>query len=180
MVETKIAKRYANALFLAAQERNIVENVEVDLVRIHETFKSNRDLELLLWHPKVPMERKKSILKMLFGSVILPLSLAFVNLLIEKRRIRLIEHVLQEYIALSKDAAGIVTGQVTTAVDLTEVEKYRIRESLRRLLVKKVELETIVDKSIIGGVLVRVGDKIIDGTLVNRIAVLSRDLKRMK
>lgn len=167
-----IARRYAGALFQAARDADAVDRVESDLGLVTYTAEANPSLREVFLHPVVPPDRKKEIVAEIFQAKIEDLTLRFLYLLIDKRREEILEEVEREYVRLANDYRGVIPAMVTTAVPLTADEKSRLAAKLGEWLGKKVELHLSEDQSLIGGVLVRIEDTVIDGSVRGYLEVL--------
>ncbi|MCX8052371.1 MAG: F0F1 ATP synthase subunit delta [Armatimonadetes bacterium] len=176
MVERRIVRRYAKALFEAARKADAVDRVESDLGFVAYTFEIAPSLMKAVRSPLIPRDRKKAVVRELFADKVHELALSFLDLLIDKRREEIALDVQAEYIALADEARGIVKAEVTSAIPLTRSEESLLAEKLSRLTGKRVELSTVVDLGVIGGVTVRIGDTVIDGSIRGQLRVLKEKL----
>ncbi len=165
MISEVIVKRYAAALLDAAWESDQVEQVESDLGLISYTLESNPELKYALFNPTLPESRKHAIVQELFQGKISDLSAAYLNLLIDKRRIESILLTEKEFAAMADERRGIVEAIAESAVELTNDELSALVAKLSELTGKKIEINTKVNPELIGGVKVRIGDRVFDSTL---------------
>ncbi|MDH7482247.1 MAG: F0F1 ATP synthase subunit delta [Armatimonadota bacterium] len=162
---TVLAKRYAAALFEAAKASDSIDLVESDLGLVTYSLESVSQLTEVLEQPLIPIERKKEIVRDIFSGRVQELTLNFLGLVIEKRRERILTEVEKEYVKLANDYRGIVLVQVTSALPLTLDEKSALRAKLEAFTGKQVELELHEDPTLIGGLVLRIGDTVIDGSV---------------
>ncbi|MCL6519699.1 MAG: F0F1 ATP synthase subunit delta [Armatimonadetes bacterium] len=162
---TVLAKRYAAALFEAAKASDSIDLVESDLGLVTYSLESVSQLTEVLEQPLIPIEHKKEIVRDIFSGRVQELTLNFLGLVIEKRRERILTEVEKEYVKLANDYRGIVLVQVTSALPLTSDEKSALRAKLEVFTGKQVELELHEDPTLIGGLVLRIGDTVIDGSV---------------
>ena len=176
MIERRIVRRYAQALFEAARRADAVDAVESDLGFVAYTMETSAPLMAAIRSPLVLQEKKKAALRELFAGKVHELTLSFLDLLVEKRREDVVLQVEAEYLDIADEARGVVEAQVTTAVELTSQEKSRLAEALQRVTGKRVELSTDVDPDVIGGVLVKIRDTVIDGSIRGQLRAIREKL----
>lgn len=165
MAASRIARRYAAALFRVASRRDCVAPVGADLHLVQQTALESADLISLLQAPLVPLDRKRTVVHTLFDSHLSEdLSRQFLDLLVVKGREALLLEIASAYQEIADAAAGIVAVEVRSAKDLTEEQTARLKAKLDRLTGKDTRLERVIDPSLLGGVRVRIGDTILDGS----------------
>jgi len=164
-MDTRIVRRYAAALFSTAQAEGVVDLVESDLGLITYSFESIPSLESAIVSPLIPSEKKREVITSIFKDKIHELTLYYLYLLIDNRREDVIKETESEFVRLANEARGIVAAQVTSAVELTEDEKIRLREKLSAYTGSRVDISVNIDPTIIGGLVVRIGDTIMDGSI---------------
>lgn len=176
MIERRIVRRYATALFNAARKANSVDRVESDLGLVSYVFESSSSLGDAIYSPLIPAEKKQDIMKDIFGESVSEVTLSYLNLLITKRREEAILPTEEEFLTLANDARGVVTVHVTTAVKMTEDEVVGLREKLTATTGKTINLVRHVDAGIIGGVLLKIGDTETDGSIRGQLSALKDNL----
>jgi F-type H+-transporting ATPase subunit delta len=163
--DTRAAKRYATALFQAAVTHNKLEQVEKDFTELLQAMEKAPALRRYWESPLVPSGRKREQIKELLGESIDPLTLSFLRLLVDKRREDLLDTIDQELRQNADAARHLVRAEVTFAVAPTDAEKQSLQSSLEKRTGENVLLTVHVDPTILGGVVVRLQDTIIDGSV---------------
>lgn len=176
MRQTVLARRYAAALLMAAQSADVMDRVESDLGLVTQSLQAVPRLQDSLLHPLIPGAEKKRIVAEVFGGKVDDVTLHFLDLLIDKQRNEVMAGVEEEYIRLANEFRGIASAVATSAVRLTKDEQDQLRAKLEELTGKKIELEFEQDTSLIGGLVVRIGDTIMDGSVTGYLASLRETL----
>lgn len=178
MANIRVAKRYAKALIEIAEELKKLDRITSDVQLIDSVIKSSRDLQLFLKSPIVKEEKKREILKEIFSdSRVDPVTLKFILLLVEKKREDLLHDIVKVYQQLYDEKMGIVTAEITTAVETNNSDKKKIEKKIVELTgAKSVKAIYKVDPSIIGGVVIRIGDTVYDASLKRKIQLLREQL----
>lgn len=176
MRNTTLARRYAGALFETALIRDAVDAVEKDLGLVTESLHTMPQLRDAIAHPLIPADRKKRIAGSVFRESVQKLTLEFLGLLIDKRREEIIEEVESEYVRLANEHRRVQPVTVTSAVPLTPEEESALAAKLREFTGKDVEMQLGLDPDLIGGVLVQIGDTVMDGSVKGHLAALREKL----
>lgn len=176
MIERRIVRRYAAALFAAAAKAHAVDQVETDLELIGLTLQSSPALWETITSPIVPTEKKRAILEDIFKDKVHEISLSYLWLLVNKRREEAALQTEEEYVLLANDARGIVEAEATIAKPLDEAEQEQLASKLSSITGKQIRLECKIDPTVIGGVLVRIGDRVIDGSVKGQLEALREAL----
>ncbi|SES83367.1 ATP synthase F1 subcomplex delta subunit [Natronincola peptidivorans] len=174
-----IAKRYAEALFEVAQGDDNLQQVREELNFTEESLKANQDFEKLLNTPLVNSSEKKEILTKVFKDKLSNEVLNFLYILVDKRRTNYIYDMIKEFNRMADASKNMVEGVAITAVALEEETLLKLQVQLSMASGKNVKLKNEVDQEIVGGVLVKIGDKVIDGTLKNRLGHLKQQLAQV-
>lgn len=167
-------KRYAQAAFQLALERNEVESWLTGLKRIAEMTEEKK-LLMALESPRIPFPAKKTLIAQRLGDVN-PLVLNLACLLVRKNKLNIAPDIVKQFQKLWDAHNGIERVEVVTAFPLDEEEKETISAHLSRLTGRRVVIEARVDTSLIGGIKVRIGDTVIDGSVLNSLQALRRSL----
>lgn len=174
MTGSRAATRYAKAILGYAQEQGVLEAVHGDMLNLSEVVNGNKDLRSLIESPVIKADLKKSVLKELFGNFN-DATERLIALLLENNRIEILGVVADKFIVLYDELKGKEKAVVTTAVPLTAELEAKILARVEAITSKDVTLENVVDESIIGGFILRVGDKQYDASIANKLNNLKRD-----
>ncbi|WP_027415213.1 F0F1 ATP synthase subunit delta [Aneurinibacillus terranovensis] len=173
-----VAKRYARALFEVASEHKSIDATEQELAEITAIIKDNADLRKLLTHPKISADEKKQLMNSLFAGKISETTNKFINLLIERGRENDLTEMANYFTELSNEVRGIADATVITAKPLTQEEVNQLAESFGRKLNKTLRVKAEIDPSIIGGIIVRIGDRLYDGSMKGKLARFTQQIKQ--
>jgi F-type H+-transporting ATPase subunit delta len=177
-MRTLQAKRYAQAIFKIAQEHNSFGNWRLDLEKI-AALSQDKELVSFIENPKFPFEKKLSLVSPVLQNLSL-LASNLVQLLINQNKLRLLQDIYLEYQDLLNEHLGIQKAEVTTAMPLEESEKLKIQKDLETISDKKVILSLKVDPAIVGGLIIEIGGKWIDGSTRSRLNALKNEMIRAK
>lgn len=165
MSESTVAIRYAKSLIDLAKEKNVVEAVYNDMVLFNNTAEENRGLMLALKSPVVRHEKKMGILKGIFEGKVNPVTFSIFTIITKKNRESIIYAISEEFIKLYDLQKGIVKANVTSAVALNDDLRKQFIKIVADATGKTVELEEKVNEKLIGGYILRVGDRQIDASI---------------
>lgn len=171
MLKGATARRYAQAVFEIGVEQGTVDRWRDDLRTLAEYY-GDRHLLFVLREPKIPFARKEQIVRDLLGSKVQPEALNLALLLVERGLAEIGPALNTQFEKLYNDYRGQAVAQVTTAIPLDATLRGQIADDLQRITGKRILLQERVDPSILGGVVARVGDTLIDGSLRRRFALL--------
>jgi F-type H+-transporting ATPase subunit delta len=171
MAGNRAAIRYAKAVMSLASDKKTTKAVNTDMQHIAETFSQNEQLSNLLKNSVVKIETKKDVLLKVFPKLN-PISLNLLDVLIKNKRIELFDEVALKYTLLFDELSGIETVTVTTAVPMTKDLEKMVLAKVKTLTSKTVELQNIVDQSILGGFILRVGDIQYNASVINNLNTL--------
>ena len=164
-----IANRYAEALFQLSEEENITKEIYNELHDVVEVIKNNKELDNVLKSPLVAKNEKTQLIEALFNNKINNDLKNFLKILVEKGRISSLKSIELTFKELLNDKHNIIEGTVISAIALTEKQVKELEEKLSKKYNKNVTLENEVDKNVLGGVLVRLGNTQIDGSVKTRL-----------
>ncbi|MCI8388829.1 MAG: ATP synthase F1 subunit delta [Clostridiales bacterium] len=175
---TDISREYSEALFALAAEAGRGQEYADALAMIRGLLVENPDYIELLASPSIPMDERRAAVDAAFtGSETMDDIASFMKLLCERGHVRDIFDIIDDFQALYKSASGVSTAFITSAVELSETEKQSLCEKLEKKLGHRVELQLSVDASLIGGLIVRVDGKIMDGSIKNRLSDIKELIK---
>jgi F-type H+-transporting ATPase subunit delta len=168
------AKRYAKALFTVAQEKGTIEETGSQLEAVATALEDNADIRAFFDHPNIGADTKLRVLKeSVSGNVSEPV-LNTLQLLLERGRISAVSSLRTGYNSIAEEVLGRAHAKVTSAFDLTPDQQAEIAQQFSALTGKQVTVETAVDASLLGGIRVRIGDTLYDGSLSTKLADLER------
>lgn len=179
-MEKLVGKRYAEALFEAGMELGKVEQFRKEINFIEDVFEENNRLKVIFEHPELSNREKKDILNELFKEKISIEVLNLCYIMVDKGRSRHIKTVSQEYNIFANKEQGIVEAKAITAIAMTDEEKQNLQATLSKKLDKTVTLTNAIDKSVVGGVVVEVEGKRIDGSVKGKLDDIYKSLSNMK
>ena len=169
MKGTRAALRYAKATLNLAKEKGLADKVYQDMILIRDTIEENHDLEVMLKSPVVKSKVKKAVLNGVFEKKVNGITIGVIGLLIENKRLGLLPLVAKEYIVIYDFMQGVDKALVTTAVPLDKKLEKEILKRIEDSVGKEISIKNVVDPSIIGGFVLRVGDKEYDSSVSGRL-----------
>lgn len=176
MSSSSIAKRYATALFQLSKEHQLLDQMESELRVVKEVLAGNSELKAVLKSPKLSNDKKKEIIRGSFGEVH-TFVLNTLLILIDRHREDYIIDMADQFIQLANDDRGIAEAQVYTIRPLTDDEQGALSSSFAAKVGKKsLRINNIVDSNLLGGVKIRIGNRIFDGSLSGKLERLERQL----
>ncbi len=179
MLKGAVGERYAEALYELAKNDSIVEQVEQELVAINQLVEDEQDLKKVLYHPRITTEEKKELLQVLFQGKIAEVTFSFLQLLVERQREQYLSDIVTSYVDKANADRNIATAQIASAVDLSAKEKKELGAMLAKITGKKMVTDFSVDPELIGGVVVRIGDRVIDGSIRTRFSAMREYLREI-
>lgn len=170
----RAAIRYAKAILDLAISQGINNEVYNDMVLISSTIKENEELNAFIQSPTISVNVKESALTEVFASTN-GLTKGLFHLLFENKRFEILEDITLQYILQADAMNGFEVAKVTTAIPMDAALEGKVSEKIREFSNKKITIENIVDPSIIGGFILRIGDKQYNASIANRLQVLKRE-----
>jgi len=174
MKQTRAAIRYAKAVLNLAIDTSAADQVNENMLLIAETIEANKDVEIMLNSPVIKASAKKDALLAIFSNLD-PISKGLIHQLVENKRLTILENIAKQYTIIFDHHKGTQIAKVTSAVPLTDDVKEKVLDKVKDIIGKKVTLENIVDPSIIGGFILRVGDKQYDASISGKMNNLRRE-----
>lgn len=178
--DISVARRYSAALFAVAKKRGDVEVVAANLHEVADTVRGSRELMSVMHHPLLTLDKKKFILRQVFSGQIRPDVEKFLFLVVEKNRAVMLPQIVKEFDRMVDEFRGESDAEAVTAVPLTPNQIGALETALHQKFGVKVRLRTRIDPEVLGGLQVRVGDKLIDATVRTKLERMSEQLKRVK
>lgn len=177
MQPSRVARRYAAALFQTARKTGQAEAVEQDLRTLAEFLEAYPQVLKSISVPRVPEDRKKAVLQSLIGSRLGTLTQRFLDLMVDHGRAVALPETAAAYAQLVDESRNIVAAQVVSATELDEGQQSRLKAKLDALTGKDARLEVTTDPSLVGGLVVRIGDTILDGSVRGYLEQFGRKLR---
>ena len=172
-----VARRYAKALIDLAARDDIVADIGEQLQQHRHLFQANAELQKVLWHPGIAAEVKTNLLLgILERTQAVPLLRNFILLLQDKDRLRQFDLICEHYEQMANARLRRVVAQVTTAVELDADQQQAVAQKLEEVTQQDVLLETRLDPSILGGLIVRINHTVLDGSLRGQLGRLRQEL----
>ena len=173
----QVKMAYGSALFEVAMETNTLDSTLKEVTFVKQTFLENEELMKLLLHPNIEKESKISVIENIYKGNISDELTGLLTMLIKKGHQKDIISVLDYVISAIKEEKGIGIAHISSAVELTAAQKQKIEQKLLETTdYKEIEGNYIVDKSLIGGLVIRVSDTVVDSSLKTQISNLSKTL----
>lgn len=176
MTDTKVSIRFAKSLIELSIEQGMLNDEHNDMQLLVKVCNEHHDLQMLLENPIINGDKKLEILNKVFAGKMNKLSLEFFKLLIRKGREAYLYGIAKEFIHQYKKHKGITTAIVTTATGLDDNLRKQVYDIVRNNMNSEVELVEKTDKSLIGGFVLRVGDKQYDASIANDLRKLRKGL----
>lgn len=174
-----VAYRYARSLMALAQEKGIVDAVQDDMLLVANTCAASHDLQVMLRSPVIKADKKDRILGSIFAGKIGEMTNAFVGILVRKGRETMLPQVAAAFTELYKTHKGIIIAEVASAVALSDDARKKVTAlATEKHPGKTIELIERVDPSLIGGVIIRIGDEQYDGSVSRRLNDLRREFSK--
>jgi F-type H+-transporting ATPase subunit delta len=180
MLIYEVARKYAQALFLSAQEKKLLDTVYEQLGDLKELMEKDRTLLNFLGAPQVLEATKKEMVRKVFGERIERLLVEFLLVLLDKGRVGFLVEIIDEFERLVEAEQGVGRVTVVTAVALSDSERTRLSERMAAKTGLNIVLEEKVDKSIIGGMIVVLHDEIIDGSVRHGLGLIREQLDKVR
>lgn len=174
-----IARRWARAIFEIGKETNSITRLDADIEAFARTYAENEELATVLVNPLVPEAAREAVLDEIAAKMGLCDSARnTLRLLARKRRLAVLPDIARQLARLVDEDQSVVRAEVTSAAPLTDDYLGRLRAELEKATGKKVTLVTKQDPSLIGGVVTKIGDRVIDGSVRARLTGLRESLLR--
>jgi F-type H+-transporting ATPase subunit delta len=165
-----LAGRYATALFELADEQKALDQVAKDLVELRDMLAGSPDLQRLVRSPVLSRESQAAAMaKLAEHAQLAPMTANFIGLVARNRRLFALPGMISGYLQLLAERRGEIRAEVTAAQPLTEHQVTEVNDQLKRAIGSKVAVEIRVDPALIGGLVVKVGSRMVDGSLRSKL-----------
>ncbi|BBF44742.1 ATP synthase delta chain [Lachnospiraceae bacterium KM106-2] len=172
-----VSKTYGEALFDLGVEENTLDVILEEIEVVKEAFEQNEDLSKFLNHPKITKEEKVSVIENIFKGRISDSVVGFLVIIVDKGRYNDIEAIFDYFIAKVREYHNIGVAFITSAVELSDQQKDQIEKKLLATTkYVQFEMHYAVDKSILGGLIIRIGDRVVDSSIRNQLRTMAKAL----
>lgn len=172
----RLVQGYAEALFRIVQAEGELDRVEDELFRFGKLLEQNHELKQALSDQGIDKAQRDKVLDELLADKVSPHTLGLLSFIVAQGRARQLPQILEQLSQLAADARQSVIAEVRTAVPLDDAQQAELAKSLSHATNKKVTVKVIVDPSILGGVVAKVGDTVIDGSIKRRLDQLKEQV----
>ena len=176
MTGSRVAKRYARALFETALGKKLLEAVEADLAALSKSYRESSEFRELIDSPVISSQAKQKVFTALFKNRLQELTLRFVILLIAKNREVVLMQIIADFGELLDQHRGILRGSVSSVVPLSAEQLKSLGSRLDKMTGKKVMVQQHLDETLLGGFVVKLQDRVWDASLRNRLEKLRQSL----
>ena len=176
MPESSRVEAYARALLEVARAEGHLADVEDELFRFARTFDGSDDLRMSLSNPSLPAERRVAVVEDLLGAKALQTSVALAEFVVSAGRAGELPAIVDRFVELAASERRQAVAEVRSAVPLTDDQIRRLRVALASATGKDVEVKVVVDPTVLGGLVARVGDVVIDGSVRHRLEQLKEQI----
>jgi len=167
---------YAEALFKVVQAEGELDRVEDELFRFGKLLEQNHELKQALSDQSIDKQQREKVLDELLADKVSAHTLGLLSFIVTQGRARQLPQILEQVSQLAADARQMVVAEVRSAIPLDEKQQTQLAESLSKATNKRVTVKVIVDPSVLGGVVAKVGDTVIDGSIKRRLDQLKEQV----
>ncbi len=180
MLDKSVAITFINALLEVASKKGQFEQIEKDLDLVCGVIVKQETLKKILFHPSIPRSSKKDLVTRVFGKSVSDLMLNFLSLLVDRRKVGILEFIPDVYKMVTDEKKGVIKATVQTVVPLTGERLDNFKKKLKKITGKTVELEIVQNPDILGGMVIKIGNKMIDGSVANKLKNLKTRLLSLR
>lgn len=173
-----VPRRYAKALLMIALENNALDQYEQELEQFARFLQADPGIKQVMDNPKVRPEDKKKLLEQGIPKGVSAITANFLRLIVDKRREAMFLEIIGEYKNYADEARNIIDAEVRSVVTLTDKDYRALEQKLYKATGRRVRLRNTIDTSLIGGIVVKVGDTIFDGSVVKKLSLLKKRLQQ--
>ena len=176
-----ISKTYGDALFSLAVEENKIDEFIEEITGLLAILKQEEDFSKLMNHPRVSVEEKIALVDNVFTGRISKELVGFLTLVVTKGRYAEIHNILEYFLDSAKEFKGIGVAYVTTPLELTSAQKDAVEQKLLATTdYQKMEMNYLIDEALIGGIQIRIKDKVVDSSIRTKIAKMQQNLMQIQ
>ncbi len=177
MVSDEVVRGYAEALFRVVEAEGELDRVEDELFRFGKLLEENYDLKQALSDRSIDKDQRAKVLDDLLSDKVSPHTLGLLTFVVEQGRARQLPEILERLSALTAEARDSVVAEVRSAIPLDQEQREELAKALSEATGKKVEVKVLVDPSVIGGIVAKVGETVIDGSIRRRLEQLREQVR---
>lgn len=172
MKNSRVARRYAQALMMTADSPAEIDRIAGDLESLRTAVEDSRELRRFIESPILSVEKKRTVFRELFRSRLSTTTMAFLELLVEKQREENLLGIIEQFLVLRDAKYGIVNVEVASAVEITAQQEKTLSEKLENYTRKKVRIRFSLDKALKGGLVVKIGDTVLDASIKRQLELM--------
>lgn len=173
MIDNQVGRRYAEAIYEIAESTDKVKPIYEKLNAFMELYKNDDEFKTFITHPLIEEDEKKKVLSSIFKDSDEGI-LNIMFYILDKKRIENIRNIVAEYLKIYYEKNQILDVEATFAVEPSELQKKKLIEKLMKKTGKKINLDVKIDKSIIGGGIIKIGDQVTDGSIRKELNFLRK------
>ncbi|MES2592999.1 MAG: ATP synthase F1 subunit delta [Bacteroidota bacterium] len=177
MQGTRVAARYAKSFIDLTIQQGVLEQAYADMKFILEVCKSNHDFVVFLKSPVIKTDKKQAVIKEIFSGKLNKVTETYLHLIADKKREIYLVEIAAEFVNQYKENKKILTAVITTANGIDDVIRKQVMDIVKGTGNSEVVLEEKINKDIIGGFIIRVGDKQVDASIARKLNNLRRNFK---
>ena len=178
LMSAEVVEPYAEALMSLADSNNLLERFNTDAKELLAVLKESQELQQFLESPVIKTDDKKGVLRRIAGEGLHHYLMNFLQLVIDKKRTAFLIGILEQFLALVRDRTSTVLAQVTSVTELSNEQRDRVKEKVKAMTnAHDVELETNLDPSLIGGVVIKVGSQVLDASIKGQLRRIGLSLE---
>jgi F-type H+-transporting ATPase subunit delta len=174
-----VIRGYGQALFQIARAEGALESVEDELFRFARILENETELRQALTDPGLPPEQRAKMITELLGNKATPHTVNLIAFVVQQGRARELTKIIDSLVQLAAEERKKAVAEVRSATPLDEQQREKLKEAITKATGKQVELKVLVDPTVIGGLLVRVGDQVFDGTVRRRLEMAKEHIGRV-
>ncbi|HHX60967.1 MAG TPA: ATP synthase F1 subunit delta [Epulopiscium sp.] len=175
-----VLRPYATALFDLAKEQNQVVEFEEQVKVVIETIEENPQFMDLLLHPKIIVDEKIQLIDTVFSGKVADEITGILTIIVKKGRQNVLINILQLFLEMVSEDQGVIKATITSAVELNNEQLAQIKGKIENSTKKDVKLHAEVNQDLIGGMIIRVGDKVVDASIAGRLQTLKEGLTNLR
>ena len=177
MIDFRIANRYAKSLLDLSKERNELDQVHKEMMNLRDLIKNSRELKVLLKSPIISSDRKQKVLHAVLKDTLGSLSMNFLNLVLSRHREGFLEEIATQFHFGYNKIMHITAARITSAIKMNEEQIQRIYNLVKTETGNEVELKTKVDPRLIGGFVIKIGDRQVDASVSRQLSDFRKEFQ---